>query len=256
MKKINRYELFILEGTLEYVLLEVKNKYPSVNIAKEYKDRIIFESEKKDIKVFRNLYSPIGIENEQGIKLDLSKREWRKEYVPAGINPSLAYLMCMIANLKDNDIVYDPFCGSGVLPISAFKYFNIKKAICSDISGSAVEKCKNNFNTANIDKSRYMIFRSDINDVYLNKRNIDLIISNLPFGIRVGNHTENISSYIALENLASKVLRKKGRLILLTQEKKLIREIFKKGVWSVKSVLEVNEGGLRPEVFRIERTVV
>lgn len=253
MESSNKYKLSIIEGTLKYVSQEISKKYPDAKILSESKYEIIFESEKKDIKVFRNLYSPIGIENEQGIRLDLSKRDWRKEYIPAGINPSLAYVMCMIANLKDNDIVYDPFCGSGVLPISALKYFNIKRAICSDISGSAVEKCKSNFNTANIEENRYMIFRSDIKDVYLNKRNIDLIISNLPFGIRVGNHNDNISSYIGLESVAQRVLRSKGRLILLTQEKKLLRDVFKKDKWSIKSVLRVNEGGLKPEVFMIEK---
>lgn len=253
MESSNKYKLSIIEGTLKYVSQEISKKYPDAKILSESKYEIIFESEKKDIKVFRNLYSPIGIENEQGIRLDLSKRDWRKEYIPAGINPSLGYVMCMIADLKDSDIVYDPFCGSGVLPITALKYFNIKRAICSDISGSAIEKCNINFNTANIDKSGYMVFRSDIKDVYLNKRNIDLIISNLPFGIRVGNHNENISSYIALESVAQRVLRSKGRLILLTQEKKLLRDVFKKDKWSIKSVLRVNEGGLKPEVFMIEK---
>lgn len=56
-----------------------------------------------------------------------------------------------------------------------------------------------------------------------------------------------------LENLADRLLRTKGKLVLLTQEKKLLRETFKKEKWKVKSVLRVDEGGLLPEVFIIER---
>lgn len=96
-------------------------------------------------------------------------------------------------------------------------------------------------------------FKSDIKDVTLNKKNIDKIISNLPFGIRVGTHDDNVSSYMYLENLADRLLRTKGKLVLLTQEKKLLRETFKKEKWKVKSVLRVDEGGLLPEVFIIER---
>lgn len=251
MEKLNRYKLFILEGTLKYVLLEVLEKYPDIKILDKSKDLILFEHQNSDINTFRNLYSPVAIENEQGNRVDLSKKDWRVEYIPAGINPSLAYVMCMIADLKVEDIVYDPFCGSGVLPITALKYFNIKKAICSDISGSAIEKCKKNFSTANIQESRYMVFKSDIKEIHLNKRNVDLIISNLPFGIRVGDHNENIVSYTNLEKLTDRVLRKRGRLVLLTQEKQLLREIFKKEKWSVKSVTRVNEGGLFPEIFKI-----
>jgi len=87
----------------------------------------------------------------------------------------------------------------------------------------------------------------------LNKRNVDRIVSNLPFGIRVGEHNDNKEIYLSLEKVAERVLRKKGLLVLLTQEKKLLREVFSKENWNVKSVLRVNEGGLLPEVFVIER---
>ena len=38
-------------------------------------------------------------------------------------------------------------------------------------------------------------------------------------------------------------------LVLLTQEKKLLRDVFKKDDWNVKSVTTVNEGGVLPEIF-------
>jgi len=253
MSNIYVYKIFFLDGTLKYVLEELKQKYPNIKVVKESSKELIFEYTDSDINIFRNLYSPISIEDGKGNRLDLSKREWRGEFVPAGINPSLAYIMCMVSNLKESDIVYDPFCGSSVLGITALKYFSVKRVICSDISNTAIKKSKKNYIFADIPESMYILFRSDIQDVHLNKRNIDLIISNLPFGIRVGNHDENISSYSSLERLAKRLLRKKGRLVLLTQEKTLLREVFKKEEWSVKSVLRVDEGGLLPEIFKISR---
>jgi len=246
------YKLTILEGTQEYVLKELLLKYPESNIQLQSEVEIVFESEISTIETFRNLYSPTHIENEVQ-KLNLSDREWRIEYVPAGINPSLAYIMCLIADLKDSDIVYDPFCGASVLPITALKYFNVKRVVCSDISGNAIEKSKHNFYSANIDGDRYKLFGCDIKKNKLSKQNIDKIISNLPFGIRVGSHEENEEAYKALEVLAKKILRTKGKIVLLTQEKVLIREVFKKSDWNVKSVMRVNEGGLLPEVFEITK---
>jgi len=247
------YTLKILQGTSEYVLKELKEKYPNIQIVKVGKAEILFNSDVEDINSFRNLYSPTYIEDSNGRILNLSKREWRKEYVPAGINPSLAYILCMVADLREEDIVYDPFCGAGVIPITALKHFNVKRVICSDISGKAVEKSEINFKAACIDKSRYRLFRSDIRDIRLNKRNVDKIVSNLPFGIRVGEHNDNKEIYLSLEKVAERVLRRKGFLVLLTQEKKLLREVFNKEDWNVKSVLRVNEGGLLPEVFVIKR---
>ena len=250
---LSEYKLYFLQGADDFVLKELLDKYPDTEIMKENKSEIVFKNKETNIEEFRNLYSPTHIEDSNGKILNLSKREWRKEYVPAGINPSLAYILCMIADLNKEDIVYDPFCGASVIPITALKYFNVKRVICSDISGKAVEKSEINFEVACIDKSRYRLFRSDIRDIRLNKRNVDKIVSNLPFGIRVGEHNDNKEIYLSLEKVAERVLRKKGFLVLLTQEKKLLREVFNKEDWNVKSVLRVNEGGLLPEVFVIER---
>jgi len=249
------YTLKILKGTNKFVYKELLEKYPDTEIIKENKIEIVFRNKETNIEIFRNLYSPTYIEDSSGKILNLSKREWRKEYVPAGINPSLAYILCMVADLSEEDIVYDPFCGASVIPITALKYFNVKRVICSDISGKAIEKSEINFNTAAINKSKYRLFRSDIKDVALNKKNVDKIISNLPFGIRVGKHSNNVEIYKSLEVLANRLLRTRGKLVLLTQEKKLLREVFSKENWNVKSVLRVDEGGLLPEVFVIERKV-
>ncbi len=244
------YTLTILDGTQEYVLKELLSKYPEIKIQSKDDTQIVFDSDISTIETFRNLYSPTHIESTTQ-KISLSDREWRVGYVPAGINPSLAYIMCMIADLKETDIVYDPFCGASVIPITALKYFNVKRVVCSDISGNAIEKSKMNFYGAGIEGNRYKLFGCDIKKNKLSKQNIDKILSNLPFGIRVGNHEENLETYKALEVLAKKILRKKGKIILLTQEKVLLREIFKKEDWNVKSVIRVNEGGLLPEIFEI-----
>jgi len=246
------YTITLLEGTLPFVKKELIEKYPNVEILKEEIDYISFSSDIQDIEEFRSLYSPTYIQSDTK-KISLSKRDWRKEYIPAGIDPSLAYVMCMIADLKDDDIVYDPFCGTSVIPITALKYFNVKRVMCSDLSGNAIIKSIANLKAAQIPKEKYKIVRSDIKDVKFRKQNVDRIISNLPFGIRVGNHENNISAYEELEKLSRILLRRKGILILLTQEKVLIREIFKKDFWDVKSITRVNEGGLYPEVFEIQR---
>ena len=245
-----KYTLKILKGTKNFVKEELLSKYPKTDILKVDDEKILFESE-NDIEEFRNLYSPTHITDEKEIVLNLSRRDWRKEYVSAGINPSLAYIMCMIADLKENDILLDPFCGASTIPITAIKYFNIKRCICIDISDSAIVKSKQNFLNAKIEEDRYKLFRKNIRDIKLNKRNIDKIVSNLPFGIRVGDHEDNISVYTHLEELSNRLLRKKGSIVLLTQEKKLVQEVFKN--WDIKSITQVNEGGLLPEIFLIKR---
>lgn len=251
--RLSTYRLQLIKGTSEFVLKELLEKYPKAKIAKKSELEISFSCEQEDIEIFRNLYSPTHIKDSEGRTLNLSRREWRRAFVFAGINPSLAYILCMIANLNKEDILLDPFCGSSVIPISALKYFDVKRVICLDISSKAIYSSKENFKDAGIEESRYKLFKSDIRDTKLSKRNVDKIVSNLPFGIRVGEHSSNIDIYRSLEVLAKKVLRKKGLLVLLTQEKKLLREVFTKEEWNVKSIIRVDEGGLLPEVFVVKR---
>ena len=115
------------------------------------------------------------------------------------------------------------------------------------------EKSLKNFNSADISKDRYKVFRSDISNVKFNKQNVDKIVSNLPFGIRAGDHERNVKAYEDFEKLANRVLRKKGKIVVLTQEKVLLRKVFKKENWKVESITRIDEGGLYPEVFEILR---
>jgi len=252
MLKKSTYTVYIFEVTEDFVLEELKQKYPDVEIISKSAKEIVFSSNITEIETFRNLYSPIHI-SKDGKKLNLFRRDWKKESVPAGLNPSLAFVLCMVADLRKEDILCDPFCGASTIPITALKYFNVKRVLCSDISGSAVEKSFKNFENAKISKERYKLFKSDIGKVKFNKKNVDKIVSNLPFGIRAGDHEKNVEAYENFEKVADKILRKKGFVIVLTQEKVLLRKVFKKEKWLVKSMARINEGGLFPEVFKISR---
>ena len=243
--------LNFVNGSRQYVLQELLEKYPRSEIINTANEKIVFNCDIEDIDEFRNLYSPTHITDSNGKILNLSRRCWRKAYIPAGINPSLAYVLCMIGELDKEDIVYDPFCGSSTIPITALKYFGVKKVLASDLSENAIKASRLNFLSANIPDEKYSLFRSDVSKVYLNKQNIDKIISNLPFGIRVGSHQHNIFVYSSLEKLADKLLRRKGKIVILSQEKILVKNTFRN--WDVKSVARVNEGGLLPEIFVIER---
>ena len=252
MKEAFEYKIYCYANTKRFVLEDLKNKYPNVKIEIQSENEINFTSEISEIETFKNLYSPTYIESNSK-KLNLFRRDWKAESVPPGLNPSLAYILCMIADCKEDDILCGPFCGAGTIPITSLKYFNVKRVLCSDISGSAVEKSLKNFKSANILKERYKVFRSDISNVKFNKQNVDKIVSNLPFGIRAGDHKKNVKAYEDFEIFANKVLRKKGKIVVLTQEKVLLRKVFKKENWKVKSITSIDEGGLYPEVFEIFR---
>lgn len=249
---MNVFRLTAIPGTELVVEKELRSKFPGVEIVRVSKGKIDFQAEDLVIEDFKYLLSPIRIQDTNRSDLDLYKRGWRKSFVPAGINPSLAYVLCDLADLHENDIVLDPFCGGSIIPITAVLYFGIKKAFASDLSGKAIDISLENWNAAGIKRNKYVLFRSNVSSLKLQTKSITRIITNMPFGIRVGNHEMNEKLYRSFAVRMNLLLADDGYAIVLTQEKQLIEEVTK-DKFEISTVMTPEVGGLRPNVYKITR---
>lgn len=245
---MSKYTIETIEGTEKFVKQELLEKFASAKILEERRGLVTFQSEIEDIDKFRSLLSVLRITNESGVTRNLFRRDWRKEFVPAGLNPALAYVMCMAAELEQSDEVLDPFCGGGTIPITAKLYFDVKKVTASDISGKAVDITKTNFESAKISKNDYFVLQKGIKHLRLKSESIDKVITNLPFGIRAGVHEKNELSYKYFAEKVKSYLKSDGIIIVLTQEKNLLRNAFKD--FRLIEEIEVNTGGLTPSIFK------
>ncbi|MCA9381502.1 methyltransferase [Candidatus Dojkabacteria bacterium] len=247
------YELEIIPGTKEFVLQELTTKFSTAKIIDDSKETVISFSDDKDrVEDFETLYSPLRITKENSLTKNLFRRQWKIENSPAGINPSLAYILCMIAEVNENDIVLDPFCGAGTIPITASKYFGVKKVLASDVKGTAVDMTLKNQIAANITKNKMTVFRSNITQLKLQKDSVSKIITNPPFGVRTGNHEENIKIYKSLADKAQVILKEEGKLVCITQEKKLFLDCFS-STYKIIGELQVSQGGLHPTIFVVTK---
>lgn len=248
-----KYLLEIIPGTAEYVQKELTEKYPEVRIEQIRRETILFESEFEDVDEFRNLFSPLRIKKENGLIRNLFRREWKVATASAGINPSLAYIMCMIADVNTDDTVFDPFCGAGTIPLTAAIYFKPKKVWASDKSGPAIDMTIDNIKAADFPKNIFVAFRSNFEQIHMPKGSISKIISNLPFGIRVGSHADNVKLYEAIAAKSEELLEQKGSLVLLTLEKELIEKVFKNTKFKIIKRVTVAQGGLDPTIYVLRR---
>lgn len=246
-----QYHLQIIPGTFDFVQQELLKKFPDIIITSIDHTKIFFTSTIGDIFSFNTLQSPLAITNEKKFRLDLKSQSWRKFTLPASTNPSLAYILCQIAKLNPKDILYDPFCGVGTIPITALTNFAIKQAFASDLSGKAIDYCEQNRTLAKISPKKLVVFRSNISMCKLKPKSITKIISNLPFGIRTGNHIKNLKTYQILADKCHHLLAPKGMGIFLTQEKILFSRVFSTK-FKFKTVNTVNIGGLTPSIFQIK----
>lgn len=123
------------------------------------------------------------------------------------LRPELADLLCIVSEPDKNDIVIDPFAGSGAIGI-ARKNYPHKQIIFGDIDSK-------NQNIKKLDALNLKDFAD---------KSVDKIITDPPWGISVGINLDLNDFYTKMLNEFWRVLKPGGLLIILMGNK----ELFKK----------------------------
>ncbi|TCO47888.1 putative RNA methylase family UPF0020 [Kribbella antiqua] len=172
-----------------------------------------------------------------------TQRFGRLERLPWSTNPVVAEVVVRLAKIRANHRVLDPFCGSGTLLLAARRQTD--DIIGSDHASVAIAR-RNGLSHLSIGKAE---------ELQQPDRSIDRVIANLPFGKRVGSHQDNVRLYPAALAEIARVLTDDGRAVLLTEDKRLLRDAVAhtKGLKIAKErVLRFN--GATPTAFIILRT--
>ena len=180
-------------------------------------------------------------------KLD-DRFDYKKEHVAASIHPAAAAACISFAKnyMYSDATVLDCFCGSGTMLFERSR-FAYKSLTGSDISPAAIKTARINERSA---KTGAKFFAKNAIDSFWEQ--YDEVICNMPFGLRVGSHNENKELYAAFLNNLNKILTKRGRAFLFTNDKKLLSELLVKD-FNIISKHSFSCGGLYPAMFIVER---
>ncbi len=150
---------------------------------------------------------------------------FRQKDVPAASHPPLAASLARLAGRAEKDVVWDPFCGSGLELIERALLGGVERIIGSDLSSEAVEIARNNFAAAKTAVLHYEFIHSDFRDAALAARlkaaGVTLIVTNPPMGMRVP--VADLHRLIDdIFRVAARVLKPGGRLVLVNPSNKAI----------------------------------
>ena len=144
-------------------------------------------------------------------------RLWfRQQDVPAASHPPLAACMARLGRQEGDDMVWDPFCGSGLELIERSLLDGARKVFGTDRSEEAIAIAKANFAAANLPEVAATFIHCDFRDfgkaAGVAPNSLSLIITNPPLGMRV--RIPNLHELMAdLFAVAATMLRPGGRLV-------------------------------------------
>lgn len=159
----------------------------------------------------------------QGYSVELSPRlvpdprfAYRMGDVPAASHPPLAACMARLAGPMKNEVVWDPFCGSGLELIEAALRGGVQAVFGTDRDAAAIATAERNFAAAALPSvpARFTCidFREFAGIEGLKPGTVSLVVTNPPMGRRVpiGNLRQLIED---LFYVAASALRPGGRLV-------------------------------------------
>jgi 23S rRNA G2445 N2-methylase RlmL len=140
--------------------------------------------------------------------------------MPGSLKNSLAYSMLVLSELKENEILLDPMCGTGIIPLEA-KLF-LAKSIGGDIDKEKISIAIENCKQRKVDCG-FKVW--DAKNTLLPDNFADKVVSNLPFGkqIKVENTKTFFSGFI---DEMIRVSKKNAKFVFLTCHAPPIKEII------------------------------
>ncbi|OWF34661.1 THUMP domain-containing protein 3-like [Mizuhopecten yessoensis] len=218
---------------------------------------------KFDIEVVLNIS-----ENDIRVCLALTKGSLHKRNIvsfgPTTLRATIAYSMLRLCEIKPGDVVCDPMCGTGSIPIEMAQHWKTNFVIGGDVSQRFLSRAVEN--VENVNKKRAEKEKGDVaadlmhwdaKRLPLRNSCVDVFITDLPFGVRMGSFAKNWKLYAdSMEEMARVCTPKTGRVVLLTQDQKCIHKtmaMFSK-FWTRKSTIGINQGGIAAAVYVLVRT--
>ncbi|KAK3912613.1 THUMP domain-containing protein 3 [Frankliniella fusca] len=198
------------------------------------------------------------------VSIALTKKSLHRRNIsffgPTTLRSTVCHNLLRLADVRTGDIVLDPLAGGGSVPIEGAMSFPGTFHIGGDNHYKAMSRLYSNVRVLHEEIGKDLpigAVRWDARRLPLNEASVDVIVSDLPFGVRLGSKAGNRNLYRRVLLEMARVTRPgSGRAILLTQDRRsfALALVGTMGLWWQSKVMSANIGGLDAAVFTLRRT--
>ena len=182
----------------------------------------------------------------------ISKREFTEKNLNKGeLRPEIAYLICCFAGLKNDDVIAEPFCGYGSIPVQLAKKFRFSKLFVSDIDEEKINMVSQKKQLK--DNENIVVKVCDAMKLdYIADKSLDVVISDPPWGFfeEIGD----ISLFY--ENMLKSLLEKikdEGKIIILSARKEEFEAVCKQMNLQIVKTLHTLVNGKKASLYNLKR---
>lgn len=180
----------------------------------------------------------------------LRHREYKVAHRPGSLRASVAAALGWLSGPRADDVVVDPMCGAGTILIERAHLGRYAMLAGYDRDPAALAAAAENIGP------RYRpigLALADAARLPLGDGAATHLVTNLPWGVKYGSHANNRRLYPRLVEEFARVVRPGGRLVMLTGERVLMREVAARGFVRVEATMRVTILGA-PAVVYVCRT--
>jgi 23S rRNA G2445 N2-methylase RlmL len=173
---------------------------------------------------------------------------WRRGDVPAASHPTVAAALARVAEAREDDVVWDPFVGSGAELVERALLGRYRALRGSDVDPRALEIARSNLTAANVEAH---LEQGDV--LALAPAAVTLILTNPPMGRRASRTSglaEMLDRFVAH---AAATLVPGGRLVWVAPWPKRARAVAQRSGLVLDWAREVDMGGFDAELQRWTR---
>lgn len=179
-----------------------------------------------------------------------------KHFGPTTLRPTICHNMLRFGEAKPGDVICDPMCGGGSIPIESALCFSSTFNIAGDIHELAWKRTGKNVSDLDEHITNIDCFSWNACHLPLKDGCVDLFVTDLPFGKRSGSRSDNRMLYPSvLKEMARVCQPGTGRAVLLTHDRRTLMNSYDKVkyFWKLKKNMGINIGGLVAEVYLLYR---
>nr|XP_003700964.1 PREDICTED: THUMP domain-containing protein 3-like isoform X2 [Megachile rotundata] len=175
---------------------------------------------------------------------------------PTTLRATICYNLLRLTHPNPGDVIIDPMCGGGSIPIEATLVYTQSYVLGGDNHPKAIARTKSNVDTS-CTKCKIDLMHWSVQQLPLKDSCVDIVITDMPFGKRSGRMIDNRILYKQFLIELGRIMKPStGRAALLTYDRRSFNTALQSAgdLFRVTKMLGVNIGGLQAAVYVLKRT--